>query len=289
MIRRLRLGNLRKLFRDRYGPTLPNDDAGREDLMELLLPISLGPHATIQMPNAIEVWAPWMQPGETGAIIDQINLMPIWERKPDARKLGERLGVTNGQRERLRLWTIAPCDMISNEMLWWRKIKKRERMRRLRQTRGQQSRAKYLAKHTTSKERPWIALGISRASWYRLRETSPCQVKLTKAEHQPVSPHNRQVSKKESADKKPALPNTEITLQAEKPKMSVTNTARELLGPTCPIADAVIEEPAFSIGHNAGPPLDEQDLRGMPQDMSWYYKLRAACAWKATGRIDLCP
>ena len=32
MIRRLRLGNLRNLLRHRCGPTLPDDDAGREYL-----------------------------------------------------------------------------------------------------------------------------------------------------------------------------------------------------------------------------------------------------------------
>jgi hypothetical protein len=47
--RRLRLANLRKLFRDRNGPILPDDDAGREYLVELLLPISVGPHADIKM------------------------------------------------------------------------------------------------------------------------------------------------------------------------------------------------------------------------------------------------
>src|SRR5207248_1473750 len=84
MIRRLRLANLRKLLRDRYGPVLPNDDAGREDLLELLLPISVGPHADIKMANAIEVWAPWMDKKEAEAIIDQINLMPLSQRKPTA-------------------------------------------------------------------------------------------------------------------------------------------------------------------------------------------------------------
>jgi hypothetical protein len=111
MIRRLRLANLRKLLRDRNGPILPDDDAGREYLVELLLPISVGPHADVKMPNAIEVWAPWMQQDEANQLIDNINRMPIWERKPTAKALGERLRVTNNQRERLRLWTIAPCDM----------------------------------------------------------------------------------------------------------------------------------------------------------------------------------
>ena len=42
MIRRLRLGDVQKVLRQRYGHTLPDDDAGREDLRELLMPISLG-------------------------------------------------------------------------------------------------------------------------------------------------------------------------------------------------------------------------------------------------------
>ena len=70
MIRRLRLANLRKLLRDRNGPTLPDDDAGREYLLELLLPISVGPHADVKMPNAIQTWAPWMQQDEATQLID---------------------------------------------------------------------------------------------------------------------------------------------------------------------------------------------------------------------------
>jgi hypothetical protein len=210
------------------------------------------------------------------AIIDQINLMPIWQRKPTARVLGERLRVTNGERERLKLWTIAPCDM-GDSMPWWRKFKDRERKRRVRQLQGRQTRAAYLAKRTTSEEQPWRALGISRASWYRLLETSPSEVKLLTVTEQPVSPPKRQVSKKESAEKKLSTIKSEFIPQAEKPESRVTDTvgtvtAREISGTTC----LTTERPAFSIGHNAGLPLDEQDLRGMPQDMSWYYKLRAA-------------
>ena len=60
-IRRLLIGDLRRIFRHRYGPTLPDDDAGRDDLELLLLPISLcakgsGGEDAIQ----IEIIAPWM-------------------------------------------------------------------------------------------------------------------------------------------------------------------------------------------------------------------------------------
>jgi hypothetical protein len=46
--RRWRLGELRRLFRDRYGPVLPDDDAGLGDLRELLLlaSMALTPTAT---------------------------------------------------------------------------------------------------------------------------------------------------------------------------------------------------------------------------------------------------
>jgi hypothetical protein len=187
MIRRLRLGNLRKLFRDRYGSTLPDDDAGREDLHELLLPISIGPHADIKMPNAIEVWAPWMQPQEAGRLIDQINLTPVWRRMPTARKLGERLRLTNAERERLKLWTIAPYNMNQHGLLQQRKAKAKARMRRLRLLQGRKPRAKYEA-DSANRNKPWEIEGISRRTYYRRRGTSVCAVRLEEAENTPVPP-----------------------------------------------------------------------------------------------------
>src|SRR5215469_13613664 len=106
MMRRLRLGNLRRLFRHRYGPVLPDDDAGRGDLHELLIAISLGPDADIKMPRAIEVWAPWIKQGEMDALVEHIHRTPLCERKPTAKQLGERLRLTVGERQRLKLWTI---------------------------------------------------------------------------------------------------------------------------------------------------------------------------------------
>ena len=44
-IRRNRLGDIRRLLRDRWGHELPDDDAGYSDLKDLLYPISLGPDA----------------------------------------------------------------------------------------------------------------------------------------------------------------------------------------------------------------------------------------------------
>jgi hypothetical protein len=66
-LRRRRLyGGLRKLLHDRCGPVLPDDDAGREYLAELLLVASLSQSETVhwgptdRMRRVIEVWARWM-------------------------------------------------------------------------------------------------------------------------------------------------------------------------------------------------------------------------------------
>jgi len=57
-IRRNRLGDIRRLLRDRWGHELPDDDAGYSDLKDLLYPISLGPDAEKRMRKEIELVAP---------------------------------------------------------------------------------------------------------------------------------------------------------------------------------------------------------------------------------------
>src|SRR5215469_4470961 len=136
-MRRLRLGDLRRLIEDRCrGKTLPDDDAGREYLNEILLPISLGPveasnGRTVKlwtpadrMLREIELRAPWMSADEVDELLTDINLMPPRQRKPKARTLGERLNVTYAERARLRLQTIGPCDMTEKAMKLIRKQKK---------------------------------------------------------------------------------------------------------------------------------------------------------------------
>jgi hypothetical protein len=88
ILRRLRLGHVRKLLLHRYGPELPDDDAGRADLRELLLPISLGQEPHQKMRNAIDVQAPWMGDDEATALIDEIRCLPLFERKPTPKVLG---------------------------------------------------------------------------------------------------------------------------------------------------------------------------------------------------------
>jgi hypothetical protein len=186
-IRRLRLGDLQKFLRWRYGPILPDDDAGRDDLYEMLLAISLGPEADQKIENAIAIWAPWMDADERLPLIDRINRTPLYLRKPNARALGQKLNLTNQERQALGIRTIAPIDMTDEQMAEQRKARKRARELRRRLARGSKPRNIYLAGSLTRKK-PWEIEGISRATWYRRRETGPCPIKLTNSSHTLVSP-----------------------------------------------------------------------------------------------------
>jgi hypothetical protein len=217
MLRRLRLGNLRKLLRARCGPTLPDDDAGREYLYELLLPVSIGPHAGIKMTNVIGVWAPWMQEREAAEVLAHCCCTPMWRRMPTAKLLGKRLRLINDERERLKLWTIAPYNMTPQQARKQRRAKDRQRKRRRRQLRGSKSRAKYEATGF-SRTKPWLTAGISRRTWYRRRGTSPSAVRLRKAADTLVPPEQAPPPQELAAGQQPPGSNGKAATKAEKPK-----------------------------------------------------------------------
>jgi hypothetical protein len=176
MVRRIRLRDLRRYCRHRYGAVLPDDDAGRHDLRELLLPVSLGAAPARVMANTIQIWAPWMSETEAAGLIAQIQAMPRYERCTTAEVLGKRLNVINAEREQLGLRTIAPADMTKRQFAEYRKAKRRMRqklrLQRKRQQAGRKPRSQYLAASRT-KQKPWKAEGISRASWYRRKRSEP--------------------------------------------------------------------------------------------------------------------
>jgi len=143
--------------------------------------------------------------------------------------------VTNAHRERLKLWTIAACDMSQEEAQEWRKAKERERRRRLRQLRGGKLQAS-----STNRTKPWLALGMSRASWYRRettssaelvtgvkspdtsvrkRETVSSAIKLIKAEDKPVSPELVSAPKKGRAVPLAQMEQPNTPTKAQKPKL----------------------------------------------------------------------
>ena len=196
VVRRLRYGALLKLFRHRYGYEFPDDDAGRDDLFVLLCVVSLAPSATDKkMAHVIDVWAPWMPDWERDMLVEHVNRLTIYERMPAAQVLGERVNLTNADRERLRLWPIKPVDMTVEQLMEQRKVKRREYQKQRRRDRG--------VKPRTTAAKPWEAEGIARSTWYHRqlwtrvkRHKTPVKPTIVIKESTLVPTHHQRASSK---------------------------------------------------------------------------------------------
>ena len=173
--RRGRLGDLRKLFRHRYGIVMPDADDAREDLRELLLVASMAYNPERAMLAEIAQWAPWLMNGkeltqEAVQLIDDVNRTPPYLRKPKARLLGNRLRLTDYERTTLGIRTIRPFDMTDEQLVERRKAKDRERKWHKSRGAGKKPRDAWLANRLT-RLKPWEKLKppISRRTWERRR------------------------------------------------------------------------------------------------------------------------
>ena len=174
--RRLLTGDLRRLYRHRYGATLPDDDAGRDDLQVLLTVLSLsGRKSADKMRNSVETLAPWMEATEATELIESLLAIDPRYQRASAQEIGERVRLTNREREMLGAYRIVPVDISAEQLVEQRKAKQRARQARRRRQSGVRPRAEYLA-NALSKRKPWEAEGISRRAWYRRRDTSPSRV-----------------------------------------------------------------------------------------------------------------
>jgi hypothetical protein len=172
LIRRLRYGALLRLFRHRWGNELLDDDAGRDDLWLLVTNVSLAAaEPEKKMRHVIEMWAPWMPAEERNAYVKHVWGLDIYERTLTARELGKRLGLTNAEREALKLWQFLPIDKTDVELAEQAKVRERDRRARRRRERGVRTREAYLAE-LTSRPKPWIGEGISRRTWERRRKVT---------------------------------------------------------------------------------------------------------------------
>jgi hypothetical protein len=162
--RRLAVGELSRLFRMRYGGDydwrFPDDDAGHEDLMILAHHYASNPMA---LPRIIRQRAPW---ADADAVMEEVTSNP---QRYQPAVLGRLLGYTGREWRAWRTKMIASIDMTKAERSEFSTNLSNERRRIKRRRSGMQSRKQYLAQNSLSREKPWLAEGVSKATWYRRR------------------------------------------------------------------------------------------------------------------------
>ena len=116
-----------EVIENRYGSrVLPDDDAGRSDLFELLLVISLGERPAMQ--NTIETAAPWLSAEEAESMVAHITVaLDRHERWCSPRVLGNRLNLRDRERQQDGIRHIRPIDVSDEELIDRRKAKARTR------------------------------------------------------------------------------------------------------------------------------------------------------------------
>jgi hypothetical protein len=159
----LRVAELRRLFRARYGHVLPDDDAGRDDALVTVHHLAHGQDTELRIGNWLELWAPWMPGSEAAGMLAKAVAKPLRWR---ADKLGLRLNLTEVERQSLGITTIGSVEVTKAERLARRREQDRLRRRRQLRAEGAKPRAEYEA-HSFSRNKPWEVLGMSRITWYR--------------------------------------------------------------------------------------------------------------------------
>jgi hypothetical protein len=160
----IRLAELSRFLTDKYGETLPDDDAGRDDafVMANLLARTKGQERTITQWLALR--APWLAPDEVGEITSAALRLHL---KWTADKLAQRIGLDYATRTRLGIKTIGATDCDVEQRLAIRAEKDRARKRAKRRDNGETP-----ATVSLSKSKPWRIAGISRSTWFARRRTA---------------------------------------------------------------------------------------------------------------------
>ena len=110
----LRIPEFERYLRRRYGAELPDDDAGREDLVILLNHVAhnrTDPRG--KMLGYVLKWAPWMPGNESEALVDMILIAP---RKYGPKRLGELTRLTEAERDQEDITTFRAFDSTPESM-----------------------------------------------------------------------------------------------------------------------------------------------------------------------------
>jgi hypothetical protein len=162
LLARLRKRQLERIFIDRYGGrALPNDDAGRRDLRAMADHLALIGEGYVA--NWTSLWTRWLSTEGTDALVEQVGPGKYWM----AADLGEEMNLDAATRLRLKAWHLSAVDATKEQLGESRKQRKAANRKAKRAT------LRAARPAPASRIKPWLALGMSRASWFRHGKPMP--------------------------------------------------------------------------------------------------------------------
>ncbi len=160
----LRIAELHRLRNARYPQGIPDSPKGRVLVRIMIHHLAALPgDPRKRLPRWIEDLAPWMPVADARGLVNEALTKPRTWR---ADRLAWRLGLTAADRAALRITTIGAIDASKQQRADSRKEASRLRKEQARRAAGAMPRVEYLAGQAAT-PKPWIALGISRRTWFR--------------------------------------------------------------------------------------------------------------------------
>jgi len=132
----IRLRELERLFKHRYGRFLPDDDAGMDDLVVAANHIAwLRGEVIAHILAWARAWAPWLSSDQAERVAERVASEP---RKFTADALAWRLRLSMAERTALKITTIGAFDMskVEREAIQKERKRDRERARRAKRSTG---------------------------------------------------------------------------------------------------------------------------------------------------------
>jgi hypothetical protein len=155
----IRMRELERLFARRYGRLLPDDAAGRDDLIVAAHHIAFLRGDVIKhIVGWARAWAPWMPSAVAERLAERVAAEP---RKWTADALAWRLRLSMAERTELKITTIGAFDMSKAEREVERKRKRREAERARRAKRSTKRPRGRPKKCVASREEPIAGHGFS--------------------------------------------------------------------------------------------------------------------------------
>ncbi len=134
----IRIRELERLFRHRYGPLLPDDDSGRDDLQIVIEHLSFMEYSQERIASWSSKWAPWMPEQELEQLVGDAGAHP---RRYSAQELGKRLGLKYAERAALKITTIRCVDKSLAEVADLQREQKRRHDRERQRQRREAAKA----------------------------------------------------------------------------------------------------------------------------------------------------
>ena len=168
----LRVAEIDRLLVSRYGAQLPDDDAGLDDARIMVHHLAqISGDARKRIAAWIALRAPWMSPAHQGHLTAAAISKPLrWCADTAAKEFG----LLDVDRTRLRIKTIRAIDVTKAEMTKRRKQQAQARKAKQRREAGAILRKQYEAA-AVGHGNPWLAAGVSRATWYRRQRLTVTQ------------------------------------------------------------------------------------------------------------------